>query len=334
MAFVVSEQKSDYGDADAEARACRTECALFDFSFLESVRLDGERASNLIESFTGRSLSSLAQRKIFYALRVGPAGEIINDLTVWRIGESTFEIMSGSRRDVTDLLRCAGPGITVTEMAPERATFAVQGPLALNALSQLGDLNPIEHLKYFSFESARLADIPCRIGRLGYTGEAGFEIIVEREYANKLWRELSVRVRPAGFVAADSLRIEAGFVLFTNEFQLPVTPQEVGLGKFNRSANSIAPRIKLVSFRADANRLSWPWQPLGQPQRPVALGTITVTSACESIAAGGILGLGYVPIESTAETTLLDPTSTFHNIRLTPMPFYDTAKRRPRAFWA
>jgi aminomethyltransferase len=334
MALEISKQKNDYGDANAEARACRTECALFDFSFLESVCLEGEHASNLIESFTGRSLSSLSPRKIFYALRVGPAGEIINDLTVWRVGESTFEVMSGCRQDVTDLLRWVGPGINVTEMAPERATFAVQGPRALDALSQLGDVNAIEHLKYFSFDGARLADIPCRVGRLGYTGEAGFEIIVEREYANKLWQELSVRVQPAGFVAADLLRIEAGFVLFTNEFRLPVTPQEAGLSKFYRPTNSSAPRIKLVSFHADADQLSWPWQPLYPPRRPVAPGTITVTSACESIVAGGILGLGYVPIESTAETALFDPTGTFHNIRLTPMPFYDTAKQRPRAFWA
>jgi aminomethyltransferase len=334
MALEVFKQKNDYGDANAEARACRTECALFDFSFLESVRLDGERASNLIESFTGRSLSSLSPGNIIYALRVGPTGEIINDLTVWRVGESTFEVMSGCRQDVTNLLGCGGPGINVTEMTPETATFAVQGPRALDALSQLGDVNPIKHLKYFSFESARLADIPCRVGRLGYTGEAGFEIIVEREYGKKLWQELSVRVRPAGFVAADSLRIEAGFVLFTNEFRLPVSPQEAGLGKFSRPANSFGPRIKLVSFRADADQLSWPWQPLDQPRRPVAPGTITVTSACESVAAGGILGLGYVPIEGAAETILLDPTGIFRNIRLTPLPFYDTAKRRPRAFWA
>jgi aminomethyltransferase len=333
MALVDFELKNDYGDANAEARACRTDCALFDFSFLESVRLNGERASNLIESFTGRSVQSLGRNNIFYALRVGPAGEVMNDLTVWRVGESTFEIMSGCRQDVTDLLQCRGVGIDVTDMTPERAAFAVQGPRALDTLSRLGDVNSIKQLKYFSFGSVRLADIPCSAGRLGYTGEAGFEIIVEREHADKLWRELSVHVRPAGFAAVDTLRIEAGFVLFTNEFRLPVTPQEAGLSKFNRSANTFGPRIKLVSFRADANRLSWPWQPSYQPQRPVAPGTITVTSACESVVAGGILGLGYAPIESTAETTLLDPAGTFHNIRLTPMPFYDTTKRRPRTFW-
>ena len=58
-----------------------------------------------------------------------------------------------------------------------------------------------------------------------------------------------------------------------------------------------------------------------------------VTSACDSVMAGGILGLGYVLATTTATTALHDPTGTFRNVRLTPMPFYDTAKRRPRARW-
>src|SRR5260370_40999636 len=99
MALEVFKQKNDYGDANAEARAWRTECALFDFSFLESVCLEGEHASHLIESFTGRSLSSLSPRKIFYALRVAPTGELINDFTVSTVGEPPFEVMSGCRHD-------------------------------------------------------------------------------------------------------------------------------------------------------------------------------------------------------------------------------------------
>jgi len=98
--------------------------------------------------------------------------------------------------------------------------------------------------------------------------------------------------------------------LFTNEFRLPVTPQEAGLSKFNRPINSFAPRIN--SYRFAQMRISF----LGRGSRvsttkTVAPGTITVTSACESTVAGGILGLGYVPIEGAADTILLDPTGTF-----------------------
>ena len=87
------------------------DCALFDFSFLECVRLDGKRARDVIEAFTGRSLEALAEREICYALRIGPAGEAIADLTVWRTGPDSFEVMSGRREDVADLLACAGPGL-------------------------------------------------------------------------------------------------------------------------------------------------------------------------------------------------------------------------------
>jgi glycine cleavage system aminomethyltransferase T len=129
------------------------------------------------------------------------------------------------------------------------------------------------------------------------------------------------------------LRIEAGFVLFSNEFRLSVSPSEVGLEKFSRPTGSRKPAITLVSFLADADCQSWPWQPSHGLERPSAPGEIAVTSACESIMAGGILGLGYVLAGTLPNTVLHDPTGAFRNIRLAPKPFYDTLKRRPRAPW-
>ena len=179
----------------------------------------------------------------------------------------------------------------------------------------------------------RFVGVPCLIGRLGYTGEAGFEIIAPRASASELWKELSHHLRPAGFVAADMLRIEAGFVLFANEFRLPVAPAEAGLGRFYQPPHRLSPQIKLVSFQAEAAGLSWPWQPSPAIRRPQAPGIVAVTSACNSIVAGGILALGYVHVSTQAGMALHDPTGTFRNIRLTSMPFYDAKKQRPRAVW-
>lgn len=323
----------DFGDAAAEARACRTNCALFDFSFLECARLEGNRARGVIETFTGRSMMSLGEKEICYALRTGTTGEVIADLTIWRTGADSFEVMSGRHEDVVDLLACAAPGVEVTDVTADRAVFAVQGPRALDAMRALGDVDTIQRHRYFTFGPARLAGIPCTIGRLGYTGEAGFEIIVERRHASDLWKALSAHAPPAGFIATDMLRIEAGFVLFTNEFLLPVSAREAGLGKFGPSANPLKPEITLVSFRAEADHLSWPWRPPRELRRPATPGAVAVTSACESVVAGGILGLGYVLAETAPETPLRDPMGKFRNIRLTPRPFYDTAKERPRAPW-
>jgi aminomethyltransferase len=339
MALADFQRVDHFGDPAAEARACRSACALFDFSFLESARICGGRAGQIVEAFTGRSLTGLPVGKIAYALRLGAASEVLADLTIWRTETETFEVMSGRHEDIADLADYAEPGVAVSEVA-NRATFAVQGPASLDALRQLGAIDAIAALPYFGFTDASLDGIACRVGRLGYTGEPGFEVICRRSDAERLWQTIARYARPAGFIALDMLRIEAGFVLFSNEFRLPATPAEAGLGKFYTAPQPL-PKITLVSFVADADRFAWPWQPRRPCDRPSRPGEVVVTSACESIVAGGILGLGYVLDGHEAEDTagaglgasLRDPIEIFRNIRQTPLPYYDTAKRRPRLPW-
>jgi glycine cleavage system aminomethyltransferase T len=323
----------DFGDAAAEARACRNDCALFDFSFLECARLKGTGARDVVEKFTGRSLAALEPGKIFYALRVNGEGAVMADLTVWRVGADCYDVMSGRHEDVVDLLHRADSDLEVTDVSNDIAVLALQGPNALEVLGRLGDTSQIRPLGYFGFSETALGGTPCRVGRLGYTGEAGFEIILPRAAAENSWRIWSRLARPAGFIAADMLRIEAGFVLFDNEFRVPVSPGEVGLGRFYRSGGFGRPPLTLISFYAEANTLSLPWRPSGNLRRPVKLGEVLVTSACRSNAAGGILGLGYVRADTEAGARCYDPTGTFQNIRRTSLPFYDTAKRRPRIAW-
>ena len=330
MALADFQRIDDFGDAAAEAKACRSACALFDFSFLECVRLEGAGARDVVEAFTGRPLDALGVGNIRYALRVDAEGHAVADLTVWRTGLDSYDVMSGRREDRVDLQCRAGPGLCITDIGSKTATLALQGPGSLETLSRLGDVGAIEPLDYFSFSDAKFNGIECRIGRLGYTGEPGFEIIVAKRHIRDLWQALAAHARPAGFIAIDMLRIEAGFVLFTNEFRPPVAPAEAGLGNFHRSP-SAAPQVSLISFRADADGLNWPWQPAPQLKRPEAPGEIVVTSACDSAFAGGILGLGYVLAGTQAG--LHDPTGAFRNIRRTSMPFYDTAKHRARAPW-
>jgi len=323
----------DFGDPAAEARTCRSGCALFDFSFLECARLEGTGAQTVIETFIGRSLNALGQGRICYALRADADGRLVADLTIWRTGEESYEVMSGRREDVEDLLAHDCLQARVTDLSPHSAVFAVQGPRTLDALRKLGDVSRLESLKYFAFDYARLAGVDCRIGRLGYTGEAGVEIIADRRDAPSLWKALTSHVHAAGFIAVDTLRIEAGFVLFTHEFRVPVWPREVGLEKFREAKSVLMPEISLVCFRADADKLVWPWRPAKGLQRPSEPGTIVVTSACDSAVAGGILGLGYVVAGNGAAAELRDPNGIFRNIRLTARPFYDSGKRRPRAAW-
>jgi aminomethyltransferase len=321
-----------FGDPAAEASTCRSACALFDFSFVECARIKGGGARQILEAYAGRSLAALDIGKISYALRVNSGGEAVADLTIWRTGADCYEVMSGRHEDIADLLACAEPAIAVAAIA-DRAILALQGPNSLDVLRHLGRVEAIEPLRYFGFTDATIDGIACRIGRLGYTGESGFEIICGREEGVALWRALSCYARPAGFIAMDMLRIEAGFVLFSNEFRLPVTPEEAGLGKFRRSLSSTPPRIALVSFCADADRLGWPWRPNETPRRPAVPGEVVVTSACNSVVAGGVLALGFALRPSEPGARLHDPSGIFRNIRQTSMPYYDPRKRRPRSPW-
>lgn len=333
MAFDRSSLKRDFGDPADEARACREDSALFDFTFLDCARLQGSGARSTIEDYVQRRLDTLAQGGIAYAVRTDLSGRARADLTVWRTGEDSFEVMSGRREDLTALMACASTQVKTSNVGDVRSVFAVQGPGALDALRRLGKVDTIASLSYFHFTQAELAGTHCTVGRLGYTGEAGFEIILPRSEGPRVWQELSRHSRPAGFIAADTLRIEAGFVLFTNEFSLPVSPAEAGLRQFQSVQTAQQAALRLVSFRADADRLSLPWKGEGLLDRPTEPGIIAITSACNSVVAKAVLGLGFVTTSTPNKATLHDWSGQFRQIRQTPLPFYDTQKRRPRQFW-
>jgi aminomethyltransferase len=333
MAFDRSSLKHDFGDPAGEARACREDSALFDFTFLDCARVQGSGARSAIEAYVQRRLDAVAPGAIAYAVRTDSSGRVRADLTVWRTGEDSFEVMSGRREDLTALMACASAQVETSNVADVRSVFAVQGPGALDVLRRLGKVDTIATLSYFHFTQAELAGAHCTVGRLGYTGEAGFEIILPRSEGPRVWQELSQHSRPAGFIAADTLRIEAGFVLFTNEFSLSVSPAEAGLQQFQSVQTAPQTALKLVSFRADADRLSLPWngeRPLDRPAQP---GMIAITSACNSVVAKGVLGLGFVTTSTPNEATLHDRSGKFRQIRQTALPFYDTQKRRPRQCW-
>lgn len=325
----------DYGDALAEAAACRSRAALFDFSFVARAEIRGEGAERLIAGLTRRSLSDLVPGRIRYALRETDQGHLVSDLTIWKHAAAHCEVMSGRPRDIADLVSMAGPDAEVTDLSSNTVIFAVQGPSALNALDGLGDLRAVSALPYFAFCHAELAGHACLVGRLGYSGEPGFEIVAEAGAGLELWRRLANRARPAGFAAIDLLRIEAGFVLFANEFRLPVSAAEIGLGRFaggDRRARS--DDVALVCFRAQTDADPALWRPSARPTRPDSPGILVPTSACTSIVADGVLGLGFVQTtRPSGQGEMRDPTGTFRDVCLVALPYYDCEKIRPRRPW-
>lgn len=336
MRFDIRKLRRDYGDPQAEALACRRDCALFDFSFMARLRLEGRNAVSVLARLTSRPMRDLPIGRVRYALRENRSGHLVADLTIWRLGEHRYEIMSGRHQDIADaIVFGTAAGCRTEDLSAVSAVFALQGPRALAAMAEVTDVGEIAQLGYFACCTATLAGVPCLVGRLGYTGEAGFEIILDRAAAPAVWGRLSGRAKEAGFAAADILRMEAGFLLFANELRIPVTAREAGLARFAASqAVEQGGAVQLVAFTARTVEAPVLWQPPHDIARPSASGAIAVTSACHSALAGRTLGLGYVRADEAAVgTRLRDPWATFHDVEIAPLPFFDPRKRRPRAAW-
>jgi aminomethyltransferase len=338
--FDLGALRRDYGDIGAEARSCRSAAALFDFSFMRRIGVRGPRASALVQTLTPRRINDLMPGHIRYALRVGAGGRVLSDVTIWRLDAESFEVFAGTGDAFAHLQAAAGSTASVFDLSRETAIFAVQGPMSLRALAGVSSTAQLRVLPYFGHVQESVAGVACRIGRLGYTGERGFEIIVPRAARDAIWTMLAQHARPAGFAAADILRIEAGFPLFANEFFFPVTAVELGLARF--AAEPDAPctppppqragPIRLASFQAVCEHDPILWRPPRDATFPPTPGNLLATSACRSIITGAILGLGYA-CNADGAPHLFDPAGQFRDIREVSLPFYDPHKRRPRGGW-
>lgn len=331
----------DYGDIAAEASSCRSSAALFDFSFMRCIRVCGPEAAVIVQTLTPRRMDDLMTGRIRYALRVDAHGHVLDDVTIRRLDSETFEVFAATGGVLAQLHAAATSITSVRDLSEETAILAVQGPSSLRALAGMGLAAQLRTLPYFGHVQASFAGVGCRIGRLGYTGERGFEIILPRAARDVVWAMLARGARPAGFAAADILRIEAGFPLFANELLFPVSPDELGLARFATEPDAASgPRpsarhthpIRLVSFQARCDCDPTLWRPPRDVPFPPAPGGLLPTSACRSIITGAILGLGYA-CDANAATHLIDVTGEFRDIREVSLPLYDPRKRRPRGGW-
>jgi len=333
-AFDVRALTRDFGDVQGEAASCRSAAALFDFSFMSRLGIEGPGACALIAKLTTRRIDDLVPGRIRYALRVDAAGRVRGDLTIWRLDCERFDVCSGIGDELAELQAAAGSTASVHDLSTDTAILALQGPASLKALAAVSEVEPLRALPYFAHMGSSIAGVPCRIGRLGYTGERGFEIVLPRVECEAIWT-----IRPAGFAAADLLRIEAGFVLFANELRFPVSSAELGLERFapepghERVSQPGERRVRLLCFRAACacEPVLWQPSPSGTPFPPPP-GTIAVTSACRSILAGDVLGLGYA-LAAPSAANLVDAAGQFHDLCEVSLPFYDPGKRRPRGGW-
>lgn len=207
----------------------RTKAGLFDVSHMGQVILRGDGAAEKLESLVPAALTSLKEGKARYTFFTNDDGGIMDDLIVANGGDHLFVVVNASMRhqDIPHMAKHLD-GIEVTEIF-DRALVAVQGPAAENVV---GELCPaVRELKFMETTLAKIMGVECRISRLGYTGEDGFEISIPEDKAVEICRAFLAHddCEPVGLGARDSLRLESGLCLYGNDIDNSTSPIEASL---------------------------------------------------------------------------------------------------------
>ncbi len=229
----------NYGSQIEEHHQVRRDAGMFDVSHMTVVDLRGERVRDFLRRLLANSVDKLKKKgKAIYSCMLDDNGGVIDDLIVYYMDDSWYRLVvnAGTRdKDLAWIGRHAEAfGVDVVERA-ELAIIAVQGPNARErvlGLVDAADRDALAGLGRFAAIDVRSAQgAELFVARTGYTGEDGFEIVLEQGGAVALWDALlGAGVKPAGLGARDTLRLEAGLALYGQDMDESVTPYEVALG--------------------------------------------------------------------------------------------------------
>jgi aminomethyltransferase len=226
------------GGVLAEHAAVRTAVGLFDVSHLGTGTVRGPGAAELVNGALTNDLGRIGPGQAQYTLCCLPDGEpdaggVVDDLIVYLHADDDVLLVpnAANAAEVLGRLAAAAPdGVTVTDRHEEVAVLAVQGPRSAEVLTAVG---LAADLSYMSFAGG--GDDEVTVCRTGYTGEHGYELLVDAERAGDLWDELlragaDAGIRPCGLGARDTLRTEMGYPLHGHELSRQITPVQARAG--------------------------------------------------------------------------------------------------------
>ena len=201
---------------EREYHAIRAAAGLLDISPLYKYLVKGPDAARFLDLVVTRSIQSLGVGQVAYTPWCDAAGKVLDDGTIARLDETTFRMTAAepNLRWLQD--NAQGLQVAIEDVSDAIAALALQGP-ASRAI--LGDID----LKYFRLAHATLGGVPVTISRTGYTGDLGYEIWVPSSQALPLWDWLIENgtphgIVPAGMLALDMARIEAGLMLIDVDY--------------------------------------------------------------------------------------------------------------------
>ncbi len=205
---------------EREYHCIRAAAALFDVSPLYKYMVRGRDAARLLDRVVTRNVLKSQVGQVLYTPWCDAQGKVIDDGTVARLDETTFRMTSAEPSLRWLEANAIGLQVSIEDVSDAVAALSLQGPASLSILKALGDMPP---LKYFRLAPMRLRDIPVSVSRTGYTGDLGFEIWMDAAHALAVWDALieagtPYGIQPAGMLALDVARIEAGLMLIDVDY--------------------------------------------------------------------------------------------------------------------
>ena len=245
-----------------EYNAIRNAAALIDISPLFKYRLTGKDATRLVDRVITRDMRKVAVGQVIYTPWCDERGKVIDDGTVSRLKENTYRWTAADPSLRWFTLNAAGMDVEIEDISESVAALALQGPTSARLLKSLVENADIANLKYFRVTNGKIAGVPVDVSRTGYTGDLGYEIWVPSEHALKVWDALTEAgrafdIHPAGMLALDVARIEAGLLLIDIDFnsskkalieEQRYSPFEMGLGRLvNLDKNRFVGQSALIA---------------------------------------------------------------------------------------
>jgi aminomethyltransferase len=227
-----------------EYNAIRNAAAVIDVSPLFKYMVTGRDATRLVDRLVTRDTAKLGVGHVMYAPWCDEQGKVIDDGTVSRLAENRYRWTAADPSLRWFVQNASGLDVEVEDISERVAALAVQGPMSAALLQEAVDAD-IASLKYYGVTSGRIDNVQVDVSRTGYTGDLGYEIWMPWEEGTRVWDALAAAgdafdLHPAGMIALDIARIEAGLLLVDVDYvgsrkalipSQQYSPFELGLGR-------------------------------------------------------------------------------------------------------
>ena len=333
-----------------EHEAVRTQAGVFDISHMGEFFVRGREAKKFLDGLLPREMDRLKDGKALYAPLLNEEGGMVDDLIVYQVNPEDFLLIVNAaniEKDFEWIQRHLPKNVEFENASEEKALFALQGPRGREIAEAVFRCD-LRSLGYYHFLILKTPWGELLVSRTGYTGEDGFEIMVEAARAEPVWNALFVLgkskgLKPIGFGARDTLRLEAGMFLYGQDMDDSTSAVEAGLEwavDFDKASFVGRERNVREKKRGAARRLvgfemierGIPRHGFAIEKQGRALGPVTSGSYAPTLKKN--LGLGYVPKEESKVGTEIEIVIRNQPLkaRVTALPFYkrkEVIARRP-----